>query len=148
MKEAAWMWCEKREDGLTPTGKPKFRYIPLESAPVIYCADHPEKPCVSVVSPNSLYEWGWRKKIGRFLPAWAVRIQLEIVGRHVEFLNDITDEDALAEGVTRDMPAWRKEPYPWSPHLGFAWLWESINGPGSWADNPPVWVVEFKRVKP
>lgn len=31
---------------------------------------------------------------------------------------------------------------------GFAQLWESINGIGSWASNPLVWRVEFRVVKP
>lgn len=31
---------------------------------------------------------------------------------------------------------------------GFAQLWESINGTGSWAFNPLVWRVEFRVVKP
>lgn len=31
---------------------------------------------------------------------------------------------------------------------GFAQLWESINGTGSWASNPLVWRVEFRVVKP
>lgn len=31
---------------------------------------------------------------------------------------------------------------------GYAWLWDFINGIGSWKSNPYVWVVEFKRTEP
>lgn len=30
----------------------------------------------------------------------------------------------------------------------FAYLWESINGPGSWAKNDFVWVIQYKRIAP
>jgi hypothetical protein len=29
----------------------------------------------------------------------------------------------------------------------YRWLWESINGPDSWASNPFVWVVAFERAQ-
>ena len=29
VKESAWMWCHKKRDGLTPTGRPKWRYLPV-----------------------------------------------------------------------------------------------------------------------
>lgn len=29
----------------------------------------------------------------------------------------------------------------------FAYLWESINGPGSWVKSPFVWVIVFRRIK-
>lgn len=70
------------------------------------------------------------------------RILLEIIAVRVERLQDISDEQAMAEGAV----------YPIADHLDAAWrvqfqrLWESINGPGSWDVNPWVWVVEFKRV--
>jgi hypothetical protein len=68
--------------------------------------------------------------------------------------------DAIAEGIERG-----PEPHPssgisagWRDYLtgkgtsgpvsSFESLWESINGADSWASNPWVWVVEFKRVTP
>lgn len=87
----------------------------------------------------------WRPSI--HMPRWASRIDLEVTGVRVERLQDISEADAIAEGV---------EPYRLPVHPvrealrhvdGFSVLWESINGPGSWDANPWVWVVEFRRVK-
>lgn len=79
---------------------------------------------------------------GIHMPRWASRITLEITGVRVERLQDISDPDALAEGCSHnDMLH--------GDRLAsvYARLWEKINGPGSWAKNPYVWVVEFKRVQ-
>lgn len=77
-------------------------------------------------------------------PAYARPERLEITGVRVERLNDITEIDAVAEGVD-SMCAF-------DPELGaivdFQELWQSINGPESWAANPWVWVVEFSKVEP
>jgi hypothetical protein len=111
----------------------------------------------------------WRPSI--HMPRWASRILLEIVSLRVERLQDISDHDAIAEGIE---PNWcgdlSKGPNGfggegWVPDCGwinylsgpdgeeahtavesYRTLWESINGPGSWEANPWVWVVEFKRV--
>ena len=55
--------------------------------------------------------------------------------------HDITDADAIEEGIDRTntiIPGYARE--------RFISLWTSINGADSWAANPWVWVVEFKRV--
>ncbi|HCF3848856.1 TPA: hypothetical protein RNI42_000264 [Pseudomonas aeruginosa] len=88
------------------------------------------------------------------MPRWASRILLEITAVRVERLQDISEEQALAEGVrgepcdhTRqacaDIGCWGD-----TAKGAFGFLWESLNGEGSWAANPWVWVVEFKRVTP
>ena len=78
------------------------------------------------------------------MPRWASRIDLEVTGVRVERLQDISEADAEAEGCQNSL------------HLhggrfaneNFRWLWESINGDGSWDANPWVWVVEFRGIRP
>nr|WP_319802623.1 hypothetical protein [Marinobacter sp. EN3] len=81
---------------------------------------------------------GWKPSI--HMPRWASRINLEITGVRVERLQDISEQDAKAEGVE---PAQCCDAH----YHGFSKLWQSINGPDSWDANPWVWVVEFKRVE-
>lgn len=72
----------------------------------------------------------WRPSI--FLPRWASRITLALVSVRVERLDDITDEDAEAEGVDATR---------------FPALWDAINGDRApWVSNPWVWVVGFRRL--
>lgn len=112
---------------------------------------------------------GWRDADGNVVPApwrpsihmprWASRITLEVTGVRVERLQDISEKDAEAEGIERTedffgCPCWRVygEPdgadvvAPDDPIGSYRSLWESINGPGSWEQNPFVWVINFRRV--
>lgn len=74
----------------------------------------------------------------------AARIILEIIDVRVERLNDISEHDARCEGDPKQgLISSENTHIDW-----FKSLWESINGPGSWAANPWVWVIEFKRVQP
>ena len=88
---------------------------------------------------------------GKFRPAmfmcrWMSRTLLEIVSVRVERLQDISEADALAEGIQALVDA--GVDHDGTPQDAYRALWESINGPGSWALNPWVWVVEFKRINP
>jgi len=96
-----------------------------------------------------------------FMPRWASRITLEITGIRVERLNDISEADALAEGVTTiwpDGPRADGGPNHYTIKIGnvsfnaptaagvYAMLWSQINGEESWAANPYVWCLEFQPV--
>jgi len=93
---------------------------------------------------------GWYKRPAIFMPRAVSRLQLEIIKVRVERLNEISEDDAKAEGA----PGYEEsiDPSPpdehceWSYQASFRRLWESINGAASWAKNPWVWVIEFKRV--
>lgn len=74
------------------------------------------------------------------------RITLEITRVRVERLQDISAEDAMAEGVIECSPHLHGLGPCMEWRYAFEDLWESINGPGSWDANPWVWVVEFKRI--
>ena len=98
---------------------------------------------------------GLRKRPSIFLPRRGSRILLEITAVRVERLNAISEADARAEGIAdggclncgESEPCGCADPQP-DARGGFAWLWQSINGSGSWHANPWVWVVEFRKVQP
>lgn len=89
--------------------------------------------------------WHWR--LGRFMPRRYSRMTLTVTDVRVERLQDISEADAVAEGIDRDWSGkfWRH--YEWHddfavfPETSYMTLWDSINTePGKrWADNP--WVV-------
>lgn len=107
------------------------------------------------VTPPQANEAG-RLRAGMHMPRWASRITLEVTGVRVERLQDISEADAIAEGLIFDdkRPEWgcwyvdesakRGTDYPVEAYRA---LWEQINGPESWSANPWVWVVEFKRLE-
>lgn len=80
------------------------------------------------------------------MPRTACRLLLEVTDIRVERLNDISEEDAKAEGVDAVTLAEVPRQATMSRRADFKQLWESINGEESWNDNPWVWVVEFKRL--
>jgi hypothetical protein len=83
------------------------------------------------------------------MPRWASRILLEITGVCVERLQDISEADALAEGIKELNGRFTFNDGMHESRTAvdsYRALWESINGAGSWDANPFVWVVEFKRV--
>ena len=89
-----------------------------------------------------------------FMPRWASRITLEITSVRVEQLCDISNDDAISEGIWKYPDEGCYKVYTPTTSFGtinpvksYRSLWESINGPESWTENPWVWVVEFEEVK-
>jgi hypothetical protein len=81
------------------------------------------------------------------------RLALRVTDVRVERVQNITEEDARAEGITDGGCLSCGEPEPCgcsnaSPCArdAFAWLWRATYGDESWAANPWVWVVGFEVV--
>lgn len=89
----------------------------------------------------------WRTPL--FMCPWMARIWLEVTDVRVERLQEISEEDAIAEGVDPGGPVGNiaaalemgKARYQ------YANLWTSINGPGSWDANSYVYAYTFKRIE-
>lgn len=142
-----------RQDELAP------KDFPADVGVFMYRADRPnETPsgCAGGLGK-------WRPSI--HMPRRFSRLTLEVKGVRVERLKAISREDAIAEGIRRvhgfDVPAamgglpegtWSYsgagDNWWGTPEAAFASLWRSVYGAASWAANPWVWVIDFKRVTP
>ena len=115
-----------------------------------YIADGKHGGCQ--LTPAEFAKWNARKKpyavtSGRFMYNSLIRFKPIVSKVRVERVQEITDRDAIAEGVDRiaglELPAF--EAY-WTL---FKTLWDSINkkrGYG-WDQNNWVWCVEFKLLE-
>lgn len=140
-----WVRESWRTNSIYDNDKPSL--IP-DSAPIEYLANTISGDMAGKIRPSI------------FMPRWASRIDLEITGIRVERLQDISDENAKAEGIAptpgRDivdrwlvknpkgsLSEYSSTQYPVDAYKS---LWQSINGPCSWDANPWVWVIEFKHI--
>ena len=78
----------------------------------------------------------------------ASRITLQIVGVHVERVQQICFDDIEAEAIPHNPMSnvsYRNDNY--QRIQDFKWLWDSINAKRgySWNSNPWVWVIEFTK---
>jgi len=95
----------------------------------------------------------WRPSI--HMPRWASRIQIEIKNMSVERVQDVSEEDAVKEGVlsAQGIQDYKTKPLSFAagrttPKDAFSELWDSINEKRgfSWDSNPWVWVLEFEVI--
>lgn len=86
-------------------------------------------------------ETRWKPSI--HMPRWASRITLEITEVRVQRIQEITEADVLAEGVTLGDGVWSG-----STRRAFMDLWDRINSNRgySWESNPWVWALTFKKL--
>ena len=153
---AASVWCPYGKLGAHLWVRESHKFENDKGDCIFYKADgarHYVQDNSEWLRPEAM--WRWRPSI--HMPRWASRITLEVESVRVERLQAISEEDAKSEGadpvvllpdddtgllttVMHDTKGNHRD--------GFAALWSSINGLGSWQANPWVWVVGFKVIKP
>lgn len=89
----------------------------------------------------------WRPSI--HMPKEAARIWLKVTDVRAEDLRDITEADAVKEGLYKGWSLGERGSLALTARQAFMWLWMHLTGKGppeyTWACNPRVWVIEFER---
>ena len=121
--------------------------------PVIYAADDPEWDAIKTEARRDKPEWKVRTSI--YMPRWASRLTLTVTNVRVQRLQDISEADAVAEGIEpfsgidpmcngyRDYYKNSAPGFWLHPRASFSSLWNSINGPDAWEANPWVAAITF-----
>ena len=127
----------------------------------VYKADYDNGvPANEIELPNgfTVDDAKWKPSI--HMPKEACRLRLKIKSIKVERLMDISEQDAIAEGIRQRFGGFINyanpgkiftETYPFlsrkysAAQMSYLSLWEKINGENSFEENPWVWVIEFER---
>lgn len=134
------LWVRESFADLQGTG---IEHRPDPAGPLQRYAFAADSPPGSA-SDEARKDFGIKWKPSIHMPRAVCRILLEITGLRVERLQSISEEQALAEGVT---PSGAGTPEGMEARFAFRDVWFDINGAESWEANPWVWVVEFKRIE-
>ena len=86
---------------------------------------------------------GWKPSI--FMPRALSRYRARVTAVRCERLQDITEADAKAEGIS--LGTLDRTCFPGMYAMAYARLWDAINGPGSWDRNPWVFAYMLERIK-
>lgn len=129
-----WVREQLREGGIS-------WFYAADSVPVTLPEGHPAVP--------EMISWTHHHTrphcLARYMPRWASRITLEVTEVRAQRLQDISEEDARAEGVQLQSGTRYLTSVPYSHEFGK--MWESINGKRApWASNPWVWALTFRRL--
>lgn len=129
----------------------------LENCNNATCAAHYEKNIEKAQEYLMLMEHpGFYNKM--FVDSSKMIHQIRITNVRVEKLEDISEQDAIAEGITYVGPTYDdygepmfvidgcKETFS-SARDAYAWLIGKISGKGTWVSNPYVLVYDFKLIK-
>jgi hypothetical protein len=81
----------------------------------------------------------WRPSI--HMPRWASRLTLRVTAVRVQRVQDVSEEDARAEGAPGGVPwLYADESY----RTAFRHLWNDTHGAESWERNDWIWAVTFE----
>jgi len=139
-------WEETSE--FTKTGRVEWQFI-AETNEVRYKENRPDR-----VNRATLRMTGWYKRSPLFMSEWAARRFIKFTGVGAERLQEITEEDCLAEGIYSNS-IYKDFGFHWeskdsgyeTAEIAYIILWNSINPKYPWAMNPWVFPYSFKRVE-
>lgn len=163
VKETHYRYGKWVKDGTTKTGRQRWRFRAwspgrIPGGTYVWYADDitgeklaPKRTAV-----------GWHKRPSIFMPRWASRLTLIVTGTKVERLQEISNADALAEGVIAYRQSWNAKQAAeaflrgteaavetnhgtTAQHL-FYLLWTSLHGTESWKENPEVVAISVRVV--
>jgi hypothetical protein len=111
-----------------------------------YIADGEEDKRTGV-GRNGLHAFG-RFRQGMHMPRWASRITLHVTEVRVQRLHEISEADAIAEGIVQHGRFYGLEDADWDDARtrardAYGDLWTKINGTESWRSNPWVTATSF-----